>query len=154
MAPASDVLSVDLETFQRYLAITTTSAFAAAREAVHSFDAKTDKEAIRTFIHTGNICNEKAILPLLMLGVGKAASSHIIDLAYKSYTDKGYKYVLNSNPAFLDLRALARVIHSYRSKADEHSALDLTTRMRGPQTGVPWEQLLTGTHMQISIKSL
>jgi hypothetical protein len=84
---------VDLETFQDHLAINTTSTFAAAQEAVRSFDAINDKDTPRTFIYTGNICNQAAFLPFLTLGVGKAASSHMIDLASKSYVDKGYRYV-------------------------------------------------------------
>ncbi len=78
---------------QDHLSINTTITFAAAQEAVRSFDAINDKDTPRTFIYTGNICNQAAFLPFLTLGVGKAASSHMIALASKSYVDKGYRYV-------------------------------------------------------------
>lgn len=86
----SDPLTVDLNTFQDHLSINTTSAFVAAQEAVKSFNKLTDHPTPPIFIYTGNKLNGGAFPPLLTLGVGKAASSHIIEYFSKVYKEKGY----------------------------------------------------------------
>ena len=90
LPPASDPLSVDLETFQQHLAINTTSTYAASQEAVRSFDAIADKTVPCTFIYTGNKLSTVVMAPLITLGVGKAASAHFIEMAAGSYAEKGY----------------------------------------------------------------
>lgn len=71
--------SIDLETFQQDLAINTTSAYAAAIEALSSF--KTLPTSVpKSFIYTGNILNEGPIEGFLTLGVGKIASAHMLEL--------------------------------------------------------------------------
>ena len=86
----SDPLTVDLKTFQDHLSINTISAFMAAQEAVKSFDRLTENPTPPVFIYTGNKLNLVAFPPLLTLGVGKAASSHIIEYFSKVYREKGY----------------------------------------------------------------
>ncbi|MCJ1254008.1 hypothetical protein MMC24_001822 [Lignoscripta atroalba] len=92
LPPASDPLSVDLETFQQHLAINTTSTYAASQEAVRSFDAIADKTVPCTFIYTGNKLSTVVMAPLITLGVGKAASAHFIEMAAGSYAEKGYGF--------------------------------------------------------------
>lgn len=86
----SDPLTIDLNTFQDHLSVNTTSVFVAAQEAVKSFDKLTDKPTPPVFIYTGNNLNRRAFPPLLTLGVGKAASSHVVEYFSKVYGEKGY----------------------------------------------------------------
>lgn len=86
----ADPLSVDLNTFQDHLSVNTVSTFVAAQEAVKSFNKLPDSPTSPIFIYTGNKLNGVAFPPLLTLGVGKAASSHIIDYFSKVYREKGY----------------------------------------------------------------
>jgi hypothetical protein len=86
MAP----LSLPLADFIHDTNINTTSAFAAAQQAVLSFD-QLPESASRTFIYTGNILNTTIMPPLLDLGVGKAATAHIIQSAASAYSNRGYK---------------------------------------------------------------
>ena len=67
-----DIMSVDLDSFSDHLALKTVNA---------SFNAISDKEALPTFIYTENLWNRMVLLPLLTLGVRKAATSHMLDLA-------------------------------------------------------------------------
>lgn len=87
---AKDPLALDLEKFNRDLAINTTSAFAAAQQAARAF-AKLPESASRTFIYTGNITNVSPIVALMDLGVGKSATAHIIQCAAEGYKEKGFK---------------------------------------------------------------
>lgn len=94
----SDPLTVDLKTFQDHLSVNTISAFVAAQEAVKSFNKLADNPTPPVFIYTGNKLNIFAFPPLLTLGVGKVASSHIIEYFSKVYREKGYGYMLPSHP--------------------------------------------------------
>ena len=89
--PSNDPLSVQLTDFSRDLNVNTTSPFVAAQQAVAGF-AQLSASASKTFIYTGNILNNTVILPLLNLGVGKAATAHIIQSAAAAYKDQGFKY--------------------------------------------------------------
>ncbi|KPM40398.1 hypothetical protein AK830_g6145 [Neonectria ditissima] len=80
--PPNDPLALSLADFTKSLAINTTSAFVAALPS----------SASRTFIYTGNILNTTVMTPLLDLGVGKAATSHIIQSAATAYADRGFKF--------------------------------------------------------------
>ena len=91
-SPQPDLLSVELKTFQEHLAINTTSAFIAVQEAVKSFDAIADKNLPHAFIFSGNKLNEMIFPPLFTLGLGKSASSHLIEYAAQIYGPKGYGY--------------------------------------------------------------
>ena len=88
--PPNDPLSLDLTTLINHLNVNTISAFAAAQQAVKGF-AQLPDSASRTFIYTGNALNTTVMLPLLDLGVGKAATAYIIEIAAKAYKDRGYK---------------------------------------------------------------
>lgn len=90
---ANDPFKLDLKTFTRNLAINTTSAFVAAKQAVLAFE-ELPSSAARTFIYTGNALNTCVMTPLFDLGVGKAATSHIIESAAVAYAPKGFKCVL------------------------------------------------------------
>ena len=87
---AKNPLSLPLADFTRDLKTNTTSAFVAAQQAVLGFEQLPDS-ASKTFIYTGNILNITTMAPLLNLGVGKSATSHIIQSAAAAYADQGYK---------------------------------------------------------------
>ena len=91
--PPNDPLALQLEDFKKDNNINITSAFVAAQQAVNGFVQLPDS-ASKTFIYTGNILNTGVIVPpLLDLGVGKIATSYIIQSAAAAYKDRGYKYV-------------------------------------------------------------
>lgn len=89
--PPNDPLSLQLADFNKDFNINTVSAFVAAQQAATGF-AQLPDSAAKTFIYTGNIQNTSIIPPLLDLGVGKAATAHIIQSAAAAYKDRGYKY--------------------------------------------------------------
>lgn len=89
--PPNDPLSLQLADFNKDFNINTVSAFVAAQQAATGF-AQLPDSAAKTFIYTGNILNTTIIPPLLDLGVGKAATAHIIQSAAAAYKDRGYKY--------------------------------------------------------------
>lgn len=82
--------SVSLDSFSQNLNINTTSVFAAAKQAVLGF-AELPAHASKTFIFTGNICNELVIAQLVDQGVGKSATANLINAAALAYKDRGYK---------------------------------------------------------------
>ena len=91
--PPNDPLTLPLANFNKDFNINTVSAFVAAQQAAAGF-AQLPDSAAKTFIYTGNILNTGIIIPpLLDLGVGKAATAHIIQSAAAAYKDRGYKYV-------------------------------------------------------------
>ena len=89
--PPNDPLSLQLADFTKDLNVNTVSAFVAAQQAVIGFTQLPDSAA-KTFIYTGNILNTTIIPSFLDLGVGKAATAHIIQSAAAAYKDRGYKY--------------------------------------------------------------
>ncbi|KAG3192182.1 hypothetical protein PC129_g25057, partial [Phytophthora cactorum] len=89
--PPNDPLALSLADFTKSLAINTNSAFVAAQQAALGF-AALPSSASRTFIYTGNILNTTVMTPLLDLGVGKAATSHIIQSAATAYADRGFTF--------------------------------------------------------------
>ncbi|KAJ5631676.1 short-chain dehydrogenase [Penicillium longicatenatum] len=90
-ANLEDPLLTPLADFTQNLNINTTSVYAAAQEAVKGF-AELPADASKTFIYTGNILNLQILPPLLDLGVGKAATAHIIEYLAASYTSRGFKF--------------------------------------------------------------
>ncbi|KAJ5921479.1 hypothetical protein N7466_009805 [Penicillium verhagenii] len=90
-ADLQDPLSMPLAEFNQELSINTTSVFAAAQQAAKGF-AELPAEASKTFIFTGNILNTKVFPPLLSLGVGKAATAHLIEYLAGAYPFNGYKF--------------------------------------------------------------
>ncbi|KAJ5933992.1 hypothetical protein N7454_006321 [Penicillium verhagenii] len=90
-ADFQDPLSMPLAEFNEALSINTTSVFATAQQAVKGF-AELPTEASRTFIFTGNTLNTKVFPLLLSLGVGKAATAHLIEYLALAYTFNGFKF--------------------------------------------------------------
>lgn len=84
---------VPTEAFEHSLAVNTTSAFVAAREALASF-RKIDGP--RTYIFTGNMLNEGPYPSLLTLGVGKVASAHFVNMADDLYKGQNIRFVSTS----------------------------------------------------------
>jgi len=89
--PPNDPLSLQLADFNKDFNINTVSAFVAAQQAATGF-AQLPDSAAKTFIYAGNIQNTTIVPPLLDLGVGKAATAHIIQSAAAAYKDRRYKY--------------------------------------------------------------
>jgi hypothetical protein len=85
-----DAEKLSVDTFARSLLINTTSVYAAAQAAVAAF-AKLPASASKTFLYTGNGLNVKPMPLMLDLGVGKSASSHLIEALAGAYKDRGYK---------------------------------------------------------------
>lgn len=90
--PPNDPLSLQLTDLYRDLNVNMVSPFVAAQQAAAGF-AQLPASASKTFIYTGNILNTAIIPQLLDLGVGKAATAHIIQSAAAAYKSHGYKYV-------------------------------------------------------------
>ncbi|KZT25025.1 putative short-chain dehydrogenase [Neolentinus lepideus HHB14362 ss-1] len=86
-----DPFSVSVADFQTDLAVNTTSAFAAAKEAVKGFESL-PKDSSKTFIFTGNILNVRQMLIFTSIGAGKSATAHIIANAAAAYLSKGFKF--------------------------------------------------------------
>lgn len=76
------------------MTINTISAFVAAQQAVKGFEELPDS-ASKTFIYTGNALNTMVMAPLVTLGMGKSATAHMIEVAAKTYEDRGFKYVFS-----------------------------------------------------------
>ncbi|TFK47157.1 putative short-chain dehydrogenase [Heliocybe sulcata] len=85
--------SISVSDFNTDMVVNTTSAFAAAQEAMKSF-AQLPADASKTFIYTGNIFNipGRLILPGTSLGAGKSATAHIIANAASTNPSNGYKF--------------------------------------------------------------
>jgi len=82
---------LEVDVFNRNIAVNTTSVLVAAQQAVHGFKdlPKTDP---RTFIYTGNILNTSPIPSLLDLGMGKSATAHLIMASAAAYSkNEGFK---------------------------------------------------------------
>ena len=79
-----------LADFARDLKINTTSVYAAAQQAALCFE-ELPKSPPRTFIYTGNILNTTIAFPILVLGVGKSATAHMIQYAVTAYADRGFE---------------------------------------------------------------
>lgn len=147
--PPKDPLSLQLADFNRDFNINTVSAFVAAQQAVTGF-AQLPDSAAKTFIYTGNILNTTIIPPLLDLGVGKAATAHIIQSAAAAYKDRGYKYA-NGFCSRLSAKRTDRCRFYYgdQRKADGaavYSAIDgdahakLYLELAEGKTQGPWQQ--------------
>lgn len=70
-------------------------AYVAAQEAAASFEASSaddPNDSNKTFIFTGNRLNIAPIPPLLSLGVGKAATAHMMAFLSETYKARGWKY--------------------------------------------------------------
>ena len=146
--PPKDPLSLELAAFNKDFNVNTVSAFVAAQQAVAGF-AELPDSAAKTFIYTGNILNTGiTIAPLLDLGVGKAATAHIIQSAAAAYQDRGYKY---ANPCAFSNKVAdsPRFYYGDQRKADGsavYSAIDgdahakLYLELAEAKTQGPWQQ--------------
>lgn len=134
--PATDVFSVDLKVFADDLAINTTSAFAAAKEAVLSFDA-IEESTPKSFIYTGNICSQQILVPLITLGVGKSASAHFVEMGAKVYGPKGYRFYYaderkaDGAPAYMAIDGDAHAEHYLKLATEEKPSEWLQTFVKG-----------------------
>ncbi|RAL14496.1 putative short-chain dehydrogenase [Aspergillus homomorphus CBS 101889] len=88
---ADDIFSLSTTQFSHDLNVNTTSAFAAAQQAVKTFE-RLPTSAARTFLYTGNALNGFAVPLFFTLGVGKSASAHMIESASLAYREKGFKF--------------------------------------------------------------
>jgi len=82
--------TVSVKDFERELAINTVSPYAAAQQAVKSFEASPGDG--KTFIYTGNGLIAKILPAFWTLGLGKTATSHLIGAASEFYKEKGYRF--------------------------------------------------------------
>ncbi|KJZ77085.1 hypothetical protein HIM_03406 [Hirsutella minnesotensis 3608] len=87
-APDS-TFALSLEEYRRDMDVNATSVYAAAKEAVAGF-ARTGPGS--TFIFTGNKLNVWGRDVVLVFGMGKTATSHLIRTASSSFDGKGYKF--------------------------------------------------------------
>ncbi|KAJ5753518.1 uncharacterized protein N7511_007671 [Penicillium nucicola] len=126
-----DPLSLSLADFTNDTNINTISAFAAAKEAAASF-AQLPETASKTFIYTGNILNTTTMPPLLDLGVGKAATAHIIQSAAETYADRGYKFY------YADERKADGSSAGRGISGEAHGALYVS--LSGDSSQGPWQQ--------------
>ncbi|KAL6714386.1 hypothetical protein ACLMJK_007809 [Lecanora helva] len=128
---AKNPLSLPLADFSRHLNINTASAFAAAQQAVLGF-SQLPESASKTFIYTGNILNTTVMAPMLDLGVGKSATSHIIQNAASAYADQGYKFYYaderkaDGSPALMDI--------------DGEAHAELYVQLAESKSQGPWQQ--------------
>ena len=94
-----DPFSITPEAYQETLNVITTSAFAAAREAINGFEKLPSSSSPKSFLFTGNALDEIVIQGMAPAGAGKSATAHLIKAAAASgaYREKGYTLVLPSS---------------------------------------------------------
>lgn len=83
-------LSVSVTDIETSLDINTLSMYATARQAVAGFE-KLPKSVLKTFLYTGNILISAPRPLLISLGMGKAASAHVIQAAALGYNERNYR---------------------------------------------------------------
>ncbi|CAJ0541095.1 Ff.00g078790.m01.CDS01 [Fusarium sp. VM40] len=86
-----DVFGLPREAFKKATTTNLLSAYAAAQEAVKGWKELPSSNK-PTFIYTGNCENVVPIPALMALGVGKSGAASFIEVAAKSYKNKGYKF--------------------------------------------------------------
>jgi hypothetical protein len=129
--PAENPLSLNLDAFTRDLTINTTSAFVAAQQSALAF-SQLPSAASRTFIYTGNILNTTVIPSLLTLGVGKAATAHVVQIAAEGYKEKGFKFYYAD-----ERQADGRPVSS---NIDGPAAAEHYLKLSEDKTQGPWSQ--------------
>jgi hypothetical protein len=87
---AENIFEVSLDHFQSSTTINITSVYAAAQEAVKGWK-ELPQSSKNTFILTGNCANVTPLPVLMTLTVGKSGSASLMEMAAKSYKDKGYR---------------------------------------------------------------
>ncbi|KAM3416237.1 hypothetical protein BST61_g7843 [Cercospora zeina] len=131
---ASDPLPhISLSDFTTDLAINTTSAFMAAREALTSFNTH-PYSTRKTFLYTGNVLNEQNPIPgFLTNGVGKSATAYLIAEADEIYKKKGIRF------HFVDERSAEGKPMYNRISGDGHAEFFLKLAEGGKGDEVPWQ---------------
>jgi NAD(P)-dependent dehydrogenase (short-subunit alcohol dehydrogenase family) len=86
----NDPLDLHLETFQQSLNANTTSTFLAAQQAVEGF-RELPASMNKTFIYTGNMLNTTTMPSLLTLGLGKKATSYLIEASAIAYESDAFR---------------------------------------------------------------
>jgi len=84
-------LSVSVADIESSLNINTLSMYATAQQAVAGYE-KLPKSVLKTFLYTGNILISAPRPLLISLGMGKAASAHVIRAAALGYNEQNYRY--------------------------------------------------------------
>ncbi|KAK1751480.1 hypothetical protein QBC47DRAFT_391893 [Echria macrotheca] len=121
----SNPLSAPVADLTEALNVNTTSAFVAAQQAVLGFE-QLPASASKTFIFTGNALNTMTLAPLMLAGMGKSATAHMIQSAAAAYADKGYKFYYaderkaDGRPAYMDIDGAAHG-DEYVRLAEENS---------------------------------
>lgn len=90
MNEKDDPASLPYSDLSKDFAINTLSVLAAANEAVKGF-RELPADMSKTFIYTGNRLDIEPIPRLLTLGVGKAASAHMIASFASAYDEQGFR---------------------------------------------------------------
>uniref|UniRef100_A0A093X9K7 3-oxoacyl-[acyl-carrier-protein] reductase FabG n=1 Tax=Talaromyces marneffei PM1 TaxID=1077442 RepID=A0A093X9K7_TALMA len=110
--------SITPEAFQETLNVITTSAFAAAQEAVRGFETL-PKSSPKSFLFTGNALDEIIIQGMAPAGAGKSATAHLMKAAAASetYLEKGYTGGL---PAYNKIDGAAHADHFYELASDKN----------------------------------
>jgi len=135
--PPNDPLSLQVADLSKDFNINTVSVLVAAQEAVAGF-AQLPDSAAKTFIYTGNILNTTIIPAFLDLGIGKAATAHIIHSAAVAYKDRRYKFYYGDQRKADGSAVYAGV------DGDAHARLYLELS-EGKEQG-PWQQtFVSGT---------
>ncbi|RFN52070.1 short-chain dehydrogenases protein [Fusarium flagelliforme] len=88
---AENIFEVSLDHFQSSTTVNITSVYAAAQEAVKGW-TELPQSSKNTFILTGNCANVTPLPVLMTLTVGKSGSASLMEMAAKSYKDKGYRF--------------------------------------------------------------
>jgi hypothetical protein len=81
--------SLPVADISKSIAINSISPYASIQEAIASFE-ELPKETAKSFIYTGNALNIKPMPVLMDLGIGKAATAHMIRGASMAYGSKGF----------------------------------------------------------------
>ncbi|KAK3716883.1 hypothetical protein LTR37_006233 [Vermiconidia calcicola] len=125
-----DSFEISTKIFEEQLAVNTTSAFVAAREAISS-SKKLDGP--KTFLYTGNMLLEGPYPSLLTLGLGKAASGHFVQMADSLYRDQNMRF------HFVDERTAEGKGMFTGLGGQAHADFFLSLAERTTSEEVPWQ---------------
>lgn len=111
-SPPSDIFATDIELLRGDAEINIWGPYAALQEATKAWATlPADSNLPKVFILTGNILPFAPIPPLISLGIGKAASAHLIHSATltEEFTKKGWRFYFvtgttaDGGPVYRDL---------------------------------------------------
>ncbi|KAF3397303.1 hypothetical protein DPV78_007772 [Talaromyces pinophilus] len=123
-----DPFSITPEAYQETLNVITTSAFAAAREAINGFEKLPSSFSPKSFLFTGNALDEIVIQGMAPAGAGKSATAHLIKAAAASetYREKGYTFYYvdertsTGQPAYNKIDGAAHADHFFELASDKN----------------------------------